>query len=88
MPDRHLYERVALSSAEFIRTFAEAHHGPEVRHISDYEYEMLQQAADELQSKDSRIIPPPPPPDSSTSESREWRLLWEPERDRRTPRPS
>jgi hypothetical protein len=44
-----MYEAAKLSLADFIRTFAEAHYAPGVRHLSEYEYGMLQRVADQLE---------------------------------------
>jgi hypothetical protein len=89
MPDRHLYEDVAASSADFIRVFAEAHYAPDIHRISDYEYEMLRRAADELDRTERKlrlsVVPPPPPPSPGPAE---WAVLWSPEGHRRSPRPS
>ena len=90
MPDRHLYEDVAASSGDFVRVFADAHHAPETHHISDYEYEMLRLAADELDRTERKLrlslVPQPPPPPSPGAA--EWAVLWSPEGHRRSPRPS
>jgi len=54
MPTESFYE--GLSVREALRRFAEHHYAIKNRHISEYEYELLIQVADALDSLSGQVL--------------------------------
>jgi hypothetical protein len=55
MPNREFYKQEGASTvSEILRALAEVHFAPRTRHLSEFEYRILLEAADRLETRAQR----------------------------------